>query len=145
MKMFLHLGDWSKDGHNQSTKFLVDVNVTPEEIRSAYLAAVERTGITFDHHHKGFQVCTGYEESTIPNHILEKFKDLGMPVDDLMGEIDEFEDSFSEGRFAELWFQFVKTEIPSLTWSFVENQTIPNINGPGSGSLRVQFGYGLYR
>lgn len=149
MMMYFNLGDWSGDGHTHNSKFLMKTNVAVESIREAYVEAVNRTGISFDHRHKGIQVCTDYEDGWILVDVLKKFKDLGMPVDDLLESSDGISSvdmtAFSERRFVDLWFQFVRTTLPDLTWTFVDRKDdIPSINSYGPDSLPVQFGYGLF-
>ena len=44
----LPIGDWSKDGHNESENFTVNVNKTKEELISAYHETTKRLNMTFD-------------------------------------------------------------------------------------------------
>lgn len=168
-KMYLVLGDWSKDGHNQSEKILVECNLPVEKIQQAYKDSCKLTGISFninenftglkydvkdyknydeyfDAQKRGL-IATEYEDSSLNTHCLEQLKKFGFDLKIIYGDDYDTEDNeelyLDESSFTKLWFWFVKLSLPELQFIVVEDN-IPVINGYWNKNLNVGFGYGLY-
>ena len=152
-KMYLVLGDWSEDGHNQSDKILVEVNKTVEEVQNAYKASCKLTGISFnngeDYTESGrnyksagrFHVAVEYEDSKLTPDVLdvlEKFKCHKEIV-------ENYNEEAYEGNYIALWFWFVSLSLPNLNYKILnEGDGIPCINGYWDKNLNAGLGYGLY-
>jgi hypothetical protein len=54
------LGDWSCDGHNQSTQYIIKCNKTPAEVQSALKSVGDRIGMNIAR-----ELCADYEEGYI--------------------------------------------------------------------------------
>lgn len=137
-RMKLVLGDWSGDGHNICEHIVVDVNHTVEEVRRAYKASVEKTGISF--HGRG------------PNSICTEYGDFGVlttSVQELLEQFEcpeqlalDFQDAPYE-TYTDLWFWFVKLSLPDIKYNVIVDDT-PVINGYWNKELNETFGYGLF-
>lgn len=159
-KMYLVLGDWSGDGHNQYDKVLVESNKTVEEIQDAYKASCRLTGVSFNHNddftgrqrdykeQKKYHIATDYDQGLdVSDEAKQALKDAGFDVDKHfafgMDEGDQIEDN--DVIFLHLWTEFVKLSLPDLIINKIpEDESIPVINGYWNKNLNVQFGYGLY-
>jgi len=151
-KMYLNVGDWSQDGHNQYKQVLVSVNKTIEEIRQAYKDSCKLTGISFNHNEdytglklgygSPYQIATEYEDGTISAEALETLSKFGMNFET---EVDE-DEYYIAGvdEFTHIWFQFVMLSLPDLEWSCDAKPSYPSINGFWNNDLNCQFGYGLF-
>ena len=155
-KMYLVIGDWSKDGHGHSEMVLFEVNYTVREIQEAYKASCKLTTLSLNHtedytgvkrdygESKKYQIATDFDHRTISKEALKILIEFKCPLDDFLARSDgEYSLSSSSSSFADFWFWFVSLSLPDLKWeSYKEN--IPKINGFWSRALNVQFGYGLY-
>ncbi len=151
-KMYLNVGDWSQDGHNQYKQVLVTVNKTVDEIRQAYKDSCKLTGISFNHNEdytglklgydSPFRIATEYENSVISSEAMEVLSKFGITF-----EMDEGENEYYIGgvdEFTRIWFQFVTLSLPDLVWSSDAKPAYPSINGFWNDGLNCQFGYGLF-
>lgn len=146
--MKLIIGDWSKDGHNQSDAIIFCTNYPVEVVRQAYKDSCKLTGLQFNHNedYTGLGVgrkygswrlmVTEYEKSGLDTEALEALNGYGI-------DTEEYEENQSNENFANLWWDFVKLSLPDLKVSNLSDD-IPNINGYWNEDLNVQFGYGLY-
>lgn len=160
-RMYLVLGDWSGDGHNQYDVVLVESNKTVEEIQDAYKASCQLTGVSFNHNDdftgrqrdyiekKKYHIATAYEQGfEVSDEAKQALKDAGFDVDKHFAfGMDEEGDQIEANDviFLHLWTEFVKLSLPDLIINKIpEDQSIPVINGYWNKNLNVQFGYGLY-
>lgn len=60
------LGDWSRDGHNQTEEFIVRCNKTPKEIAEGLKLLRERLGF-----HLEDRLCKDYEDRYIHSNVLD--------------------------------------------------------------------------
>jgi len=147
-KMYLNIGDWSNDGHNQSDKILMSANYPVNIVQQAYKDACKLTGIGFDdddakYHEreweeaKKYQICVDYEEPELTEECQEILKKFGIDITPYLEDYCDFD------NFVKLWCDFTKLGLPDLQISTVKDE-IPNINGFWDKNLNVGFGYGLY-
>jgi hypothetical protein len=149
------IGDWSKDGHEQSEFFTFQCTHDQPEIKKAYLAACKKCKVSLhyqDHKHpsrmKGITpVCGRYEDSSIPAPQLQALKDLGVNLDFRETEFHQNNDGKDElccspQDIANLFFAMVKTQIPGLEYKMVEENK--PINGFWSEDFNFSFGYGCF-
>lgn len=85
----LEVGDWSKDGHNQSDVFLFKSNYSGREIDEGFERLKKEKHIDFK------KVCRDYEDSEIKDDVLVKLIKLGVLTQE---EVDEAEEDY-DGRY----------------------------------------------
>lgn len=79
----IEVGDYSKDGHNQSDIVYIKSNYSGEEIDKGFERLNKKTGIDFQN------ICDDYEDSEIHEEDLEKFVKHGLLTQE---EIDEYKE-----------------------------------------------------
>lgn len=132
----LEVGDWSKDGHNQSDVFLFKSNYSGEEIDEGFERLKKEKQIDFK------KVCHDYEDSEINDDVLVKLIKLGVLTQE---EVDEAEEEY-DGRYcvesaldlAALALDTLHAFEPAFEW---EEFVIPNKEY--CNALRG-IGYGCY-
>lgn len=82
----LEVGDWSKDGHNQSDTFLFKSNYSGREIDEGFERLKKEKQIDFK------KVCRDYEDSEIKDDVLIKLIKLGVLTQE---EVDEAEEEYN--------------------------------------------------
>jgi hypothetical protein len=152
--MYLLLGDWSKDGHNQSDEILFESNVDVATIRKAYKDSCKLTGVSFNHNEDytglerdwqiadKYRIATEYEDNRISKETLDVLSKFGL-TKKLLNDFGYQEDGLCKDSFVKLWIWFVKLSNPNIELKRIKEE-IPYINGYW-GDLNVQFGYGLYQ
>lgn len=81
----LEVGDWSKDGHNQSDVFLFKSNYSGNEIDKGFERLKKEKQIDFK------KVCHDYEDSEIKDDVLVKLIKLGVLTQE---EVDEYSEDY---------------------------------------------------
>ena len=130
------VGDWSKDGHNQSDTFLIKSNYSGDEIDEGFKRLKKEKHIDFK------KVCHDYEDSEIKNDVLVKLIKLGVLTQE---EVDEAEEEY-DGRYcvpsaldlAALALDTLHAFDPEFEW---EEFTIPYKE---SCQALTGIGYGCY-
>jgi hypothetical protein len=84
-QLTLIVGDWSGDGHDKTTRIMIESNLTLEDVEAAFKNGSELIGFDFTK-----ECCADYEETDITNHI-KKIKTL-FTKDELKG--DRLEEEF---------------------------------------------------
>ncbi len=143
------IGDWSKDGHNQSEQYLFECNASIPDVKNAYKKAVKICKVSL-HRDAGDPdpILARYQDSKIPGPKVFALKILGVNFDFLSREddIDEEEDGslyFNTEDVAYLFMEMVRTQIDGFTYKRV-NDEIPVINGFWSDDFNYSFGYGTF-
>lgn len=77
----IEVGDFSKDGHNQSDIVYIKSNYSGEEIDKGFERLNKKTGIDFQN------ICDEYEDTEVSEKDLEKFVKHGFLTQE---EIDEY-------------------------------------------------------
>jgi len=68
----IEVGDYSKDGHNQSDTMYINSNYSGQEVDAAFDRLRTATGIDFQH------ICEEYEDNEVKEEDLEKFVKHGL-------------------------------------------------------------------
>lgn len=66
MKINLIVGDWSGDGHEKTEVFIIESNLSPDEIKDAYAKGSKILGFNLIR-----KVCIEYEDNFIPFSIAK--------------------------------------------------------------------------
>lgn len=93
-KIHLKIGDWSKDGHNDSDDVFIVCNIDMKALESAYKQAVHKIGINPIE-----DICANYKEGTY-EQLADDFKDYPNFVARFEGLANEYEAQ-------ELWVSFI--------------------------------------
>lgn len=126
MKFEFTVGDWSCDGHNQSDNFVIETNVTVEQVRTAY-GSLNKLPMNFD---SWFE---NYEDRQIT---LEQFEELKKVLPSADKYFDEYKGKQSlqngpEG-YVNLWMDLIRVVDPTIELTLV-NEGLKTINGGGYG------------
>lgn len=150
-KVKLTMGDWSRDGHEESDIFRYISNYPVETIRKAYKESCKLTGLTFslenytnlDIRYGSWRyIWTEYEDSHMDEEAIDILKEFGLDVVELYHLDDTY--SFEPKSASDLMMRFIKLSMPS-DWDYtLDKDEYEPINGWWNDDLNVQFGYGLY-
>jgi hypothetical protein len=122
----LVVGDWSKDGHNQSESVTIRTNLKLQEVQAAYNKGVKKIGFDLLKN-----CCHDYEDNVIQPQFVEKLKSSGYKFD----ENDDLDDE--EGWFVdtdiwvELYLFFVKTGNPDFEHEIISDNESIKLGGYG--------------
>jgi hypothetical protein len=160
------VGDWSKDGHNQSDTYYVTANYSAKEMRQAYKDTCKKIGLQLNHsdNYTGIEGATSwrdkdenwrvllseYEESSINEKAVEILLEHGFDFERVDGERDEndkmvVQDVYfsSEGVF-DLFMWFISYSMPEdFEYEMVVQDAEP-IVGYWCDGLNHQIGYGVF-
>lgn len=73
-KLYLPIGDWSKDGHGECEKYLVETDKTMDDVREAHFNIKEKLGIDI---HK---FANEYEQNYITNEQCLELVEVGLNI-----------------------------------------------------------------
>lgn len=137
------IGDWSKDGHNQSDNFTFECNVEEADIKKAYLKAVKKSGISLHDAHgransKARAICCDYEDNKLDDKAVELLKAIGVDF----SEVHLEEGTIGPEDVARLFFGMVKSQISGFEYKLIK--TPKPLNGFWSKDFNHGFGYGCY-
>lgn len=160
------IGDWSKDGHNQSEDFYVYCNYPVEAMRQAYKDTCKKIGLQMNHNENytgieglGYRtwryLLTEYEESSISEDAVEILLNHGFKFSEDELPSDEFE--YHDGRFIavssvsastetvfKLFMWFISYSMPKdFEWEELNLEAEP-IVGYWNKGLNQQIGYGVF-
>lgn len=141
----IHIGDWSKDGHNQSESFVVESTVENEEVQQAFKTAALKIGVISEEMHPRFMIADEYEDNGLSNEHAKALTDAGVEIDDLVyndGTDEEPNYMFEDPQnLAILLMRIAQTEL-QFEYKFI-SENIPSFNGYWGG-LNMSIGYGLF-
>ncbi len=138
-KIKLVIGDWSKDGHNQSEDVIINCNKSIEELQEAYkksclLAKIQftnnenLTGLELDRQElRKHQILVAYQSWNISEFQKEKLLKAGIKKDLLCIE--------EPNNLVSLILEFIKLSLVDLDWKHTTS-SIPVWN--------TGMGYGLF-
>ena len=117
----IEVGDWSKDGHNQSDTFLFKSNYSGDEIDQAFKCLKKAKQIDFKN------ICCDYEDSEVEGGVVNKLIEMGVLSQD---EVDDVKED-CDGRYcvesaldlAALALDTLHAFEPAFEW---EEYIIPN-------------------
>lgn len=125
----LVMGDWSADGHSQTSTTTILSNLEKADVEKAYKAGVKKTKVKFAE-----EVAADYEDGCISLAIVEKLAPFGFKISDYSEDEEPDENGYSlwtEG-YAEIWLWFAKLGNPDFRYETTEDDS-PNINIGGYG------------
>lgn len=132
----IEVGDWSKDGHNQSDTFLFKSNYSGEEIDKGFKRLKKEKKIDFQ------DICCDYEDSAIENGVVNKLIEMGvLSQDEVDAAIEEYDGSYcvdSALDLAALALDTLHAFDPAFKW---EEYIIPNKE---DCNALTGIGYGCY-
>jgi hypothetical protein len=142
------IGDWSKDGHNQSDHFIFNCTHPDKDIHKAYIEAVKKSQIGL--HRKGKErykfetILEDYEDSKITGEQMGALKAIGVDYERLDG-VEQWDDEgtkygVSPEGVAQLFLEMVRSQLPGFEYEFVEPKPI-NVH---HDKFPHSFGYGCY-
>lgn len=134
----LSIGDWSKDGHNQSDEVIIETDLTAKQLDAAYKKGVKIVGVDLVK-----DCCHEFEDNTIS--VSDAIKMLEAGVFELAGwdgidaetiESEEgIKDVFSDG-WETLYFAFCKIGNPKFKYKkHKDDRQVLRIGGYGLYSL----------
>ncbi len=125
-KVKLVVGDWSKDGHNQSDDFYVESNLSAKEIETAYKKGTKK--VKFD---LCKNVASNYEDNILPKKFLDTLVSLGFNLNpEDLDEIPEGISLFPE-VFSDIYLFIVKLGNPNFEYKWTECSDEIHIGGYG--------------
>ena len=138
----LVLGDWSNDGHNQSSDIIFSTNSTKEEIMAAYMAGAKKAGVGF-HEAKGIEaIFKDYEENSLYASAAEKLIAAGFNFDELE---DNHEDNGAYWCCQDDAITIFKFLVGLSDKKIkLEEYEIPKLNGWWDPKYNFSIGYGLF-
>jgi hypothetical protein len=146
-KFKLPIGDWSDDGHGKCDHYVIESNVTAEELVPIYIAMDKEYGISNE--------FEDYEQTVFSNDLIALMDKLGLDIEkygekyDWSGS-DEYNIKNSKS-LAQLILDMLTCFDPTLNFSIVTPKQMPNFNNwlaqgvtkKGGGVMNLP-GYGLY-
>lgn len=131
-QFYLPIGDWSKDGHGECEKILIESDSSLEDIREAHFKIEEKTGI--DIH----EIANEYEDNTMKSDTCLEIIELGLDINNYLSEMYEelrkdnildekiyYIESYGMGK---LWVDLLNKTDKSLNIKICENKEIPIIH-----------------
>lgn len=135
-QFFLPIGDWSDDGHGKCEKFLVTSNMPIEQVREAHYRIQETTGINIE------EVCSEYQEDTLPAETVKTLCDLGFtfPDGEHTGETKVFTDDM-----VRIWIFLLQKSCPGLSLEVTPEPEMLPFYGFDNKHRHIRpVGYGLF-
>lgn len=146
MKIKLIVGDWSGDGHERTEDFLIESNLSQDQIAQAIIQTENLFEFTFS------DFCSEYEDNTIHSCILDKFIEAQIIDKDFLDDLfcDEDYDhechhcetkdedecvlyyEFTPEAFVELYLRLAKYSIPAFEYIYLDDR-VPTIEIGGYG------------
>jgi hypothetical protein len=131
MRVKFMVGDWSHDGHSQDDSFIVDVNLTQQELDAAFLngcALMELDAAQCKS--LSFLFCNEYEDSTIPQKFIDGMNKVGLDPDNYFENYDG-KYSGETNTFHLLWLDVAKIGNPNLVYQECVSDRVYRIGGYG--------------
>jgi hypothetical protein len=125
----LVLGDWSRDGHNQTESFMILSSLDCGSLERAYKKGSKLVGFNLSE-----QVCHGYEDNEIDNDHLDKLISLGFNASILeQYEYCKYTNvpiQLSTNDFYMIYMFIARLGNPELKYESLDSESI-NIGGYG--------------
>lgn len=116
------VGDWSGDGHEKTESFIIESNLSLDEIRAAYAKGSEILGVDIVKN-----VCAEYEDNLIPFAIAQKLN-FHLKTE---FTYDKGSREITPLQWSNLFLGIVKLGSPEFTYEYVVSDNILNIGGYG--------------
>lgn len=117
------MGDPSDDGHGKTDDFIIETNLTRQELQSAYQNGSEMVGWDFVS-----CVAEGYEDNLFPLVKYERLQEFGNEI-----AYDRYENDVYVDRdtFARTYLFIAKLGNPELVWKSIPDTVSIDIGGYG--------------
>lgn len=125
----LTVGDWAADGHGRTHRVTIRTNLSAPELQRAYVEGTKIVG--FDLKEK---VARDYEDNSFPKQYFSKLIELGLPADDIFGDVPEeelFEYGLDYDTYWMVWLFIAKLGAPRLAYRQVLEGSNVNVGGYG--------------
>jgi hypothetical protein len=126
-KINFTVGDWSKDGHNQSDEYVVESNLKAGEIKRAYRVGSRKVGFDLNK-----DVAADYEDHIMNEEFYNRLIEL-IPEAEQHFTADN-ERYFEDGptSYLKVYFEIVKLGNPEFVYTILNDKN-PTINLGGYG------------
>jgi hypothetical protein len=147
-KIKFTLGDWSGDGHSIRETFIVNSNMTVQNVREIHFKSEEVLGFDIG------DICSEYGESWISKDFYYELQELlDLKVNE---DLDDEYWSDTQGRYyfetseelLDIWLRCLQKIDPTLILTRIQEEEIPDIHFSGydkKGRHLNNPGYGLYQ
>lgn len=126
----LVVGDWSHDGHCKTEVITISSTFNKTQLERAYKKGTQKIGFDLTE-----DVCSKYEDMSVPVDVIDKLRASGVKVEDLIEQNENtWSFAFNCEAFAEVWLEIAKLGSPELEYEFCSIDD-PNINIGGYGLL----------
>lgn len=128
-RICLTVGDWSRDGHEQSDDIYILSSLDKDSLAGAYKKGVETIGFDLE------KELNEYEEGVISSDKLRLLSKHGLLEDwgfDEENLSEDWELYHEIDTYAELWLRIAKVGDPQLEFEYV-NDNIPTLHIGGYG------------
>lgn len=138
-EFFVEVGDWSKDGHNQSEKILVKASKPIMEIEKAFLSVATRIGLVVN---GNFVPFSEYEDCKLSLEHASAIESIGLQLGNyffLDSADEDYEEIVLEDAtsLVSLLMDIARTEL-QFEYTIAGDETPIFCRG------NMSFGYGLY-
>lgn len=154
-KFKVTVGDWSKDGHNQSKEYYLIANYPLKDMQEAYRQTCAKLDLSMHHDYNRNRddwrnLLVEWEESQICEEATNILKEHGFDFSEFDGDAQDGNGewivkaaSFEESQVFDLFMWFISYSMPNdFKWERVADKAEP-ING-WWGDLNIQIGYGCF-
>ncbi len=124
----LVLGDWSHDGHGQTSEEYINSNLSLKQINAAYKKGTKKIGFDFCD-----TAACEYEDSTISKENFKALRDAGFDDELENCDDDSEEDGVSIWRddFTRMYLFIVKLGNPAFTFTEAKDEGTIHVGGYG--------------
>lgn len=136
MIVTLVVGDWSNDGHGQTSTLQIESNFNSRKIEKAYQKGTKLVGVDLDE-----DVACDYEEPYMSRTQLEAFEKAGITTKEWAGVESDmlFDDddvdriTMNKDTYVRLYCLIVKLGDPKFEFSFIPYNQVESVNVGGYG------------
>ncbi len=123
----LVIGDWSKDGHNQTETVTISSNLSKKDVEKAFLNGLKKLGFEpGERHHRCYlPIAEDYEDNSLDESVATVLEANGLNV----SELTEDSGLWTDG-YLKIWFFVTKLGNPDFEYEIVDGADI-NIGGYG--------------
>lgn len=119
------LGDWSDDGHGKTKTFIIECNLSEQDLNRAYRAGVEIIGFDFKE-----EVASDYDDATINRGLLKILRSKGVKISFEDYDPDDYEICIDPDDYLEMYMGVCKLGNPNLNYQV---RSLPEIRAGGYG------------
>lgn len=132
MRVKFTVGDWSHDGHSQDDSFIIDVNLTQQELEEAFLNGCVLMELDKPQCNSlSFRFCEDYGDPSIPQKFIDGMIKVGLNPDNYFYTDSEEEYFGQYDTFHLLWLDVAKVGNPKLVYQECVGDKVYHIGGYG--------------